>query len=187
MSVCNFREMSSLIFDGAQFGSYAEFQSALAEYCRQNAVNGIPLHFTRQGSTLLKADTFKNTTIDQETIKKFVYQKMALVCSHRKLSKGGEVNCQGRISFRYDKDKKLILVSSYYGQHTNHPLQSVSIYSNGGASVSPRNKQLQTIFELVKKLPDDALGPVQQACETILQEWGNDNAGVTIAICPTVF
>lgn len=174
--------MSDLIFLDAEFDSYASFEVALKQYCQQAAVNGVPLKFTKQ-STKLKSDTFKSETLNQTTIDKFVYQNQRMVCVHRK--KAGTtkdddtVNCGGRITFRYDKARKMIVVSSFEGQHTNHPNQSVAMPKQG---VSPRTKQLNAIFNVIKKLPDDALGPVQEACEAILEKWNDDNGGVSILI-----
>lgn len=173
--------MSDLIYLNAEFDSYASFEIALKKYCQQNAVNGIPLRFNRISSAKLKPNTFKNETLTQNTIDKFVYHNKTLVCSERKknCSKDDktQVNCHGRITFRYDKAKKLIIVSSLYNIHTNHSMQL-------NPCIAARANQLQEIINVIKKLPDDALDPVQQACETIFREWGNDNAGLTIAIIP---
>lgn len=124
--------MSNLIFEGAEFDSYAKFKVTFDEYCRQNAVNGIPLQFVRQSSELLQMDTFKRETLDRDTIERFVYHNKALVCKYRKLndSDTNKINCGGRITFRYDRAKKVILVSSFIALHTHHPYQSVLMLIN---------------------------------------------------------
>lgn len=123
--------MSNLIYEGAEFESYALFQVAFNEYCWKNAVNGIPLRFVRQNSEKLKPDTFKTETLDMETVDKFVYHNKALVCEYRTRkdgkNHGNNVNCHGRITFRYDRAKKRLLVSSFCGEHTHHPYQSVTM------------------------------------------------------------
>lgn len=105
--------MSNLIFEGTEFDLYAKFKATFDEYCRQNAVNGIPLEFVRQSSELLQMDTFKDRTLDRDTIERVVYRKKALVCKYRKRndSEANEINCGGRVRFRYDRVKMVILVS----------------------------------------------------------------------------
>ncbi|XP_055301167.1 uncharacterized protein LOC129567836 [Sitodiplosis mosellana] len=178
--------MSKLIFDGAKFESYAQFQAVFEEYRRRNAVNGIPLHFVQQSGEKLKPGTFKGKTLDQATIDKFVYKSLALVCAQRKSNKGdgNEVNCHGRITLRFDKAKKLLLVSSFHGVHTKHPDQGISMRLLRPNQSTLRANQEKVIFEVIKKLPDNALDPVRQACEAILQQWDDDNGGVTIAVYP---
>ncbi|XP_055301084.1 uncharacterized protein LOC129567797 isoform X2 [Sitodiplosis mosellana] len=178
--------MSNLIYEGAEFASYADFEAALKEYCRQSALNGIPLQFKKKGEKL-KPGTFKGETLDAATIARFEYKKQALVCAHRKSNSGdgNEVNCHGRITFRFDKAKKLILVSSFHGVHTKHPNESIATKLLSPNQDTPRANEEKVIFDLIKKLPDETLGLVQQTCETIIREWDNgDNGGVTIAIYP---
>lgn len=174
--------MSNLIFEGAEFGSFAAFKAVLNTYCVQNAVNGVPLKFARQSSAKLKPDTLKNETLDQATIDQFIYQKQALVCVHRTKEgrrNGDDINCGGRITFRLDKEKKRILVSSYFGDHTNHPNQSNAHLLR---NISPRERQLQSIFGTINKLPDGALNLVQETVDVVLREWSKDNIGLNIII-----
>lgn len=197
--------MSNLIYLDAEFRSYAAFEAAFKQYCQQNAVHGVPLSFVVQGGTKLKPDSFKSETLDQATIDTFVYKGRALVCTHRKSSADeNQINCHGRVTFRFDKAKKLIVISSFFGQHTNHPNRNVfdrSVFDNFRVQTNQPNQslvlpgtshsnriatqrelKLNTIFELIKKMPDEALKLIEEASEVVLREWGNDNVGVSIAI-----
>lgn len=123
--------MSDLIYLGAEFNSYTLFRAAFDGYCRQNAVNGIPLKFVRQSSELLKTDSFKGEFLNEVTINQFKYRNLALVCTHRERKgvNGFAVKCHGRITIRFDKMKKLILVSSFQRVHSNHPNQGIRKYT----------------------------------------------------------
>lgn len=177
--------MSEIIFEGAEFDSIIAFENAFKTYCLQNAVNGIPLKFVIQKNVKLKPDTFKNETLDQATIDQFVYQKRAMVCVHRtkEVGNGNEINCGGRVTFRFDKEKKLILVSSFIGDHRNHPDQSIASFL-ARRNITPRERQLQSIIDKIKVLPDDTLNLIEETVEVILREWGKDNVGLNVAIEP---
>lgn len=157
---------------GAEFATYDDYCIAFDAFCEENAVNGVPLSFTRQGSTKLTATSFKNHTVDQTTIDRFVYKNLAVVCSFHRTRSDANL-CEGRISIRYIRERNVLQVTSFVGEH-NHQ----------AGNLGHEDSRLENIFTLIKQLPEDALSLVEQACQSILNQWGDENAGLSVVITP---
>lgn len=177
--------MSQAIALDAEFQSYAAFQTALDEYCRQNSIANVPLAFVRQASKKLAANTFTDEMpLDREIIERFVYKGLALVCVYHRTncSKKDGLFCEGRITLRFVREQNVLRISSFFGHHSNHH-SSMGNLPTENSLVSLRNDRLNRIFALIRQMPDDgALNLVEESCESILEKWHGGNNGLEIYI-----
>lgn len=177
--------MSDLIFLGAEFNSYQKFKAAFDQYCKENAINGVPLHFLRQSITKLKPDTFKSQTIDQDTISRFVYHGQSFTCEYHRANdhrthKTG-LYCNGRVTIRYDRLKNVLRITVFDDRHENHLAHIGTTHDNVNQL---ENETIQRIVELLKRMPDDVLTIVEQASKRLMALWDADNDGINIHIVP---
>lgn len=173
--------MSRRIRVDANFRSYAEFKTALDEYCRAKAVDGVPLTFIRYTSKKLKVNTFKNIPLDQDTVNSIVYNNLTLKCIHHESVTTNENGpcCTGRITLLFNRALNVLKVTTCDG-HSNHPRTKCTQDENANEKT-----QLNDILKIARQLPDDALALLEQVCKGIHDNWGDENtAGLTINIVP---
>lgn len=174
--------MSQLIVSGAEFQSYAAFQTALDEYCRQNAISNVPLAFVRQSCKKLATNAFADDLpLDQQTVDRFVYKNLSLICVHHRSNSSNKngLFCEGRITLRFVRLQNVLLISSFIAQHSNHRSSMDNSHIENLPSL--RNVRLNRIFAFVRQMPDDeALQLVEQTCERILEKWNGENNGLEI-------
>lgn len=177
--------MAQAIVPGAVFQSYAAFQAALDEYCRQNAISNVPLAFVKQTTKKLATNTFgDDSPLDQRTVDRFVYKSLGLVCvNHRSAnSNKNGLFCEGRITLRFDRLRNVLLISSFVAQHSNHSNHRYSVDNTHIASrPSLENDRLNRILALINQIHDDeALKMVEDTCKVILEKWDGENNGLEI-------
>lgn len=175
------KKMSRKIRVDANFSSYAEFKAALDEYCHANAVGGVPLTFIRHTSKKLKVNTFKNNPLDEDTVNRIVYNNLTLKCIHHASVTTNEngPSCTGRITLLYNRPKNELKVTTCDG-HLNHPETLLMKDENANNS-----SHLDNILRISRELPDDALALLEQVCQGIQDNWGDENtAGLTVNIVP---
>lgn len=173
--------MSRRIRVDANYRSYAEFRAALDEYCRVNAVGGVPLTFIRHTSKKLKVNTFKDIPLDQDTVNRMVYNNLTLKCIHHESVTTNENGpcCTGRITLLYNRPSDVLKVTTCDG-HLNHPTNKSKPDENANES-----SHLNKILKIARQLPDEALALLEQVCIGIQANWGDENtAGVTVNIVP---
>lgn len=181
--------MSQAIALNADFQSYAAFQTAFDEYCRQNSIANVPLAFVRQNSKRLSANTFPGELpLDQEVIERLIYKSLGLVCVHHRsnCSRKNGLFCEGRITLRFIREQNVLRISSFFEQHSNHhdPMETLQIESS---LLSLRNERLNRILALLKQIPDDdALKLVEDTCQSIAEKWDGENGGLEIYIMEKV-
>lgn len=176
--------MSQTIVLGAKFQSFAAFQTALDEYCRENPVSKIPLAFVRQSSKKLTTNTLADELpLDQQTVDRFIYKSLSLVCVHHRshCSKKDGFYCEGRITIRFARDQNVLVISSFVAEHLNHHTSMENSQIDNNLQQPVRDDRLNRIFALIRQMPDDeALKLVEKTCQTILEKWIGENDGLEI-------
>lgn len=177
--------MSHAIALGAEFQSFAAFQTAFDEYCRQNSISNVPLAFVRQTSKKLAANTFSDELpLDQQIIERFIYKSLGLVCKHHRsnCSRKNGLFCEGRITLRFVRERNVLQISSLFGHHSNHH-DSMDNLQAENSLLSMKNDRLKRIFALMKQIPDDdALKLVEDTCKGIIEKWNGENGGLEVYI-----
>lgn len=177
--------MSQAIALNAEFQSFAAFQTALDEYCRQNSITNVPLAFVRQSSKKLAANTFGDELpLDPQIIERFIYKSLGLVCVHHRsnCSRKDGLFCEGRITIRFVRERNVLQISSFFGQHSNHQSSMDNLQAENSL-LSQRADRLNRIFALIRQLPDDeALQLVEDTCQSISEKWDGENGGLEIYI-----
>lgn len=178
-------KMSQPFDSTAKFQSFAAFQTAFDQYRYQNSTSDGPLSFVRQRSKKLTATSFGAALpLDQQTIDRFVYQKLGLVCAHHRSNNPNKSGlfCEGRITIRFDRVQNALLMTSFIAQHSNHSNHSNHRSSN--RNFPPlKNPRLSRISALVERMNDDgALQLVEDTCGKILEKWNGQNIGLEIHV-----
>lgn len=170
--------MACRIRKGANFDSYAKFKNAFDEYCRENAVAGVPLKFLRQSYRKFNAKSFKNQPIDRNAINRFQYRNLSLKCEHHQSLTTNECGpyCDGCITLLYNHTKNVLQITSF----TRHASGCTAIRDQN-ANENPR---LSEIVKMARQLPDDALALVEQVCKTVQEKWDECDAGLTVKLEP---
>lgn len=184
--------MSQSIVLGAEFQSYRDFKTVLDKYCQQNAISDTPLAFVKQNQKRLLTNTFGNDLLDQQTIDRFVYKSLSMICMHHRSNSTNKdgLFCEGRITIRYVRSKNVLQISSFTTRHSNHKTVGIAQQPNLHSSVdsshnenstSLRTAQLDRIFAMIQQMHDDgALNLVETICQTILEKWNGENDGLEV-------
>lgn len=191
-------KLSQSIVLGAEFQSYHDFNAVLDTYCQQNAISNTPLAFVKRNQKRLLTNTFGDDLLDQQTIDRFVYQSLSLICVHHRSNSSNKdgLFCEGRITIRYIRSKNVLQISSFITKHSNHKTEHITQHPNHHASVhssyndsssSLRTAQLNRIFGLIHRMQDNgALDLVENVCQTILEKWDGENDGLEIHLVEKV-